>query len=147
MKLFSTSRARRNTAFMMLLTWVFALVSGVANACLLEVQQTHLHTATASALKEPAHAFSVLPGHAGTVADGVDAPYFKAPCLKVCDDGSRSFPNHGLKVAHTDPGPALLSVVLWRAAAPDIPAFRQFEDEKPATPELPIRVRFPRLAI
>ena len=147
MKLFSITRVRRNTAFMVLLAWVFALASGVANACLLEARQTHLHTATAASLEAPAHAFSVLPGHAGTVADGVDEPYFKAPCLKVCDEGSRSFPNHGLKVAHTDPGPALLAVVLWRAAAPDVPAFRQLEGAQPATLEPPIRVRFPRLAI
>jgi len=35
MKLFFNIRAKRNAALMVLLVWVFALASGVANACLL----------------------------------------------------------------------------------------------------------------
>ena len=38
MKLFPNTRAKRNTAFMVLLVWLFALASGVANACLLEAR-------------------------------------------------------------------------------------------------------------
>jgi hypothetical protein len=146
MKLFSNTLAKRNTAFMVLLVWLFALASGVANACLLEMRQTHSHAATAG-FSEAAHASAILPGHAGAVADGVDESHFKAPCLKVCDDGTRSFPKQDGAVALTDPGPALLVLVLWGTVAPVIPTLHQMDHEQPAAPELPIRVRFSRLAI
>jgi hypothetical protein len=42
MKLFSNIRSKRSIAFIALLVWVFALASGVANACLLEARGTHL---------------------------------------------------------------------------------------------------------
>jgi hypothetical protein len=147
MKIFSNTRAKRKTAFMVLLVWLFALASGVANACLLEARQTHSHVATAASSEPAAHASVILLGHTGAVADGVDEPHFKAPCLKVCDDGTRSFPKQDSTVAQTDPGPALLVLVVWDTVEPVIPTLRQMEVEQPAAPELPIRVRFSRLAI
>ncbi len=146
MKPFSNTRARRNTAFMVLLVWLFALASGLANSCLLEARQTHSHIATTIS-PEGAQAFVILPAHAGAVADGVGESHFKAPCLKVCDDGTRSFPKQDSTVTQTDPGPAPLVLVLWGAVAPVVPTLRQMDIEQPATPELPIRVRFSRLAI
>ncbi len=147
MKLFSHTRAKRNTAFMVLLVWLFALASGVANACLLEARQTHSHIAAATLSEADTQASVILPGHTGAVADGIDESHYKAPCLKVCDDGTRSFPKQDSTVAQADPGPALLVLVLWDTVAPVIPALRQMDYEQPATPELPIRLRFPRLAI
>lgn len=147
MKIFSNTRAKRKTAFMVLLVWLFALASGVANACLLEARQTHSHVATAASSEPAAHASVILLGHTGAVADGVGESHFKAPCLKVCDDGSRSFPKQDSTVTQTDPGPALLVLVLWNTVEPVIPTLRQMEVEQPAAPELPIRVRFSRLAI
>ena len=148
MKLFSNTRAKRNTAFMVLLVWLFALASGVANACLLEARETHSHIATAASSEAAAHASVILPGHTGTVADhDDDSQNFKAPCLKVCDDGTRSLPKQDSTVAQTDPGPAPVVLVLWNTVAPAVPTLRHMDIEQPATPELPIRVRFPRLAI
>ena len=147
MKLFFNTRAKRNTASIVLLVWLFALASGVANACLLEARQTHSHVATAASSEAAAHASVILPGHTGAVADGVDEPHFKAPCLKVCDDGTRSFPKQDSTVAQTDPGPAFLVLVLWGRVAPVVPTLRQLDEEQPTTPGLPIRVRFSRLAI
>ena len=147
MKLFSNTRAKRNTAFMVLLVWLFALASGVANACLLEARQTHSHVATAASSEAAAHASVIFPGHTGAVVDGVGVSHFKAPCLKVCDDGTRSFPKQDGAVAQNDAGPAPLVQVLWGKAAPSIPTLRHMDVEQPATPELPIRVRFSRLAI
>ena len=147
MKLYSNTRAKRNTAFMVLLVWLFALASGVANACLLEARQTHSHVATAATSEVAAHASVILPGHTGAVADGVDEQHFKAPCLKVCDDGTRSFPKQDSTVAQNDTGPAPLIQVLWGKVAPSIPTLRPMDAWQPATPELPIRVRFSRLVI
>ena len=146
MKLLSNTRAKRNTAFMVLLVWLFALASGVANACLLEARQTHSHIAIAAS-SEAAHASVILPGHTGAVADGIGESHFKAPCLKVCDDGTRSFPKQDSTVAQNDPGPALLVGILWGTVAPVVPTLRQIDDEQPAKPVLPIRVRFSRLTI
>ena len=147
MKLFSDTRANRNTAFMVLLVWLFALASGVANACLLEARQTHSHVATAASSEAAAHASVIFPGHTGAVVDGVGESHFKAPCLKVCDDGTRSFPKQDSTVAQNDAGPAPLVQVLWGKVAPSIPTPRHMDALQPATPELPIRVRFSRLAI
>lgn len=147
MKLFSNTRARRNTALMVLLVWLFALVAGVANACLLEARQTHSHIATAASSEAATHASVILPGHTGAVADGVDESHFKAPCLKVCDDGTRSFPKQDRVVAQADPGPTPLVQVLWSKVVPVVATLRQMDVEQPATPGLPVRVRFSRLAI
>ena len=148
MKLLSNISARRNTAFVVLLVWLFAVASGVANACLLEVRQTHSHV-DATAFLDAAQVAVIVPAHAGAVADesGLGEARLKAPCLKVCDDGSGSFPNQVLTAAHTDPGPAPLVMVLWSATARDVPALGRIGDVQPATPGLPVRVRFSRLAI
>lgn len=148
MKHFSNTRTKRHTAFVVLLVWLFALASGLANACLLEVRETHSHV-VAAGFSEAAQASTILPGHAGAVTDGVDASPSKAPCLKVCDDGSRSFPKQELTLAQSDPGPAPLLAVLWTISADSalLASSRNVDGPQPATPALPVRVRFSRLAL
>lgn len=147
MKLFSNTRARRNSACMVLLVWLFALASGVANACLLEAREAHAHVATAG-FSEAVQAPALWTGHAGAVADhDDDALADKAPCQKVCDEGSHSLPKQDLTVAQTDPGPAPLLAVLWTAATPVISTSARMDDVQPAIPELPVRVRYSRLAL
>jgi hypothetical protein len=147
MKLFSGNRAKRSTAFMVLLVWLFALASGVANACLLEERGTHSHLLAAGSC-EAAHAeVTILPGHAGAVPDSVDDSDLKALCLKVCDDGSRSLPKHDWTSDQPNPGPAPLVAILWRTVATVIPTLRQMDDLQPDRPGLPIRIRYPRLAL
>ena len=99
MKLFFNARAMRSTSLMVLLVllvWLFALASGVANACLLETRQTHLHIATA---------------------------------------------------AQNDAGPAPVVQVVWGKPMLVTSTLGPLYEPQPATPELPIRVRFSRLAI
>lgn len=71
----------------------------------------------------------------------------KAPCLKACDDGSNSLPKQDFAFAQVDPGPAPLVAVLWAAARPVVSTSRRMDDLQPASPELPIRVRYSRLAL
>ena len=147
MKLFSSTFAKRNTAFLVLLVWVFALASGVANACLLEVRGTHGHL-TDAAGPEAAATLKVSAGHAGAVVghhDDAGAP--KALCLKACEDVAQSLPKQDLKAAQADPGPAPLVLVLWTAATPALLPFRQTGPVQPAAPERPVRVRYSRLAL
>lgn len=147
MKLFFSSRTKRHTAFLVLLGWLFALVSGVANACLLEARVTHAHTAPAE-WSEAAQASLVSPGHTGVVAghDGDPHPA-KALCLKACDDGARSLPKQDLTATQADPGQAPLMSILWTAVTPAATTPRRMDDVQPALPELPIRVRYSRLAL
>ena len=49
MKFFAHTRIQRNTAFAMLLMWLFALASGVANACFLEAPEPHFSAVMGSA--------------------------------------------------------------------------------------------------
>lgn len=147
MKLFSNTRAKRNTAFVVLLMWLFALASGVANACLLEARGTHSHAAAAGssgAVHEPA----VSAGHAGAVAGHDDGSHSaKAPCQKVCSEGSQSLVTPDLKVAQVDFGPAPFVAVLWTPATPVVLAPGPMDDMPPAHVGPPIRVRFSRLAL
>lgn len=146
MKLFSNTFAKRRAVVMVLLAWLFALASGVANACLLETPTTHAHVAAAAS--DGARVLAVMAGHSGAVANGGhDSSAAKAPCLKVCDDSSNALVSQP-SLAQADAGPAPLVRVLWlEAAADDIAAFPVGDAAWPASPELPLRVRYSRLAL
>jgi len=147
MKLSFSARSKRYTTLLVLLGWLFALASGVANACLLEARVTHAHAAPVE-LFETVQAPLVSPGHAGVVAGhDDDSQAAKAPCLKACDDGAHSLPRQDLTVTLADPGPALLMSILWTAVTPDAPTSRWMDDVQPALPERPVRVRYSRLAL
>lgn len=145
----SSTLVKRNTAFLVLLVWVFALVSGVANACLLEVRETHDHP-VASGNSEAAVATKVSAGHAGAVAghdDGDDGDSSRAPCLKACEDIAKSLPKQDLTAAQADPGPAPLVSILWAATTPVVLTPRRLDGLQPLAPERPIRFRYSRLAL
>ena len=145
MKFFSYTLFKRNTALLVLLVCLFAVASGALNACLLEVRGTHSHGAAA----EAGEALAISPGHAGAVASHDDnAQAFKAPCLKVCDEGTSAFAKQDLTVSWADPGPAPLLAVLWTAAIPVVSAVLRRDDRlQPVAPELPLRVRYSRLVL
>jgi len=148
MKLFSNTRARRNTAFMVLLAWLFALTSGIANACLLQAPATHAHMIATAGYPALADAPGIPTGPAGGVAGhNGDLHSDNAPCLKVCDEGSRSVPKHDVTAVQPDPGPAPRVVVLWTADAPLVAALGNRDDLLPSTQSLPLRVRYARLAL
>jgi hypothetical protein len=151
MKLFSNTRARRNTAFMVLLVllvWLFALTSGIANACVLQAPATPAHITATAGYPALADAPAIPTGPAGGVAGhNGDLHSDNAPCLKVCDDGSRSVPKHDVTVVQPDPGPAPRVVVLWTAEAPLVAALAQRDDLLLSTQWLPLRVRYARLAL
>ncbi len=147
MKLYSNIRIKRHAAFVVLLVLLFALASGVANACLLEERGAHSHGATTeyplAALK-----LTTEHGHPQAVADHDDDSLpAKAPCLKACDDGSRSMPKQDLTVVQADPGPPPLVAVLWTEATPAPPMSDRLDRVQYVIPELPIRVRYLRLAL
>jgi hypothetical protein len=148
MKPFSNKHTRRKTAFAALFVWLFALASGIANACLLEAPgthaQAHLHVTKTGA--EKSHAHAALAGHAVSSEDD-DSTIPKGPCLKVCDDGSKAPVKLQTGSDLTDPGMATLVAVVWDAAAPFVSAPGQRDDLQPPIVGPPSRVRYSRLAL
>lgn len=131
MKFFADTRIKRNTAFAMLFVWLFALASGVANACLLEAPETHSHVVTPVTEHDHDH----------------DSHVSKAPCLKACADGSHSLLKQHSGFDQIDPGSAPLITVLWTAAAPLVLAPHRIDDLQLALPGQPFRVRYSRLTL
>ena len=145
MMLFSNTFIQRKAVAMVLLVWLFALASGVANACLLETPTTHAHVVAAASggVRVPA----VMAGHTGAVADDGDkSSAARASCLKVCDKSSNALTTQPSR-ALQDTGPAPLVRVLWPVAVADRAAPSQTSAPEPAAPELPLRVRYSRLAL
>ena len=122
---------RHHTAVVVLLVWLFALASGVANACLLEAPGTHSHEPQASVLDHDDDAT-----HAA-----------RESCLKVCSDGAQSPTTQDPRPLQADLGPALLVAVLWNPALPVAAAPRPISPDPPPATGPPIRVRFARLAL
>lgn len=147
MKFFGDARSKRNTAFVVLLVWLFALASSVANACFLETDEPH-STAAKSSLAAPSQAPAELRAQLGTDAgyhDDWDGT--KESCLKVCDDGTRTLPKACSGVDHNDPGPALLVATLWTASQHVVSASRRADDLAIPIVGPPLRVRYSRLAL
>lgn len=149
MKLFSNTRTKRNTAWMMLSVWVFAVASGMANACLLEVRGTHTHTMAGDVHREVASSASSA-GHASADADhDGDSHDSKAPCLKACDDGALSLLKQSVGPDPSDPGQAVVFASAWpvAVAVPVVSAQHRTIDLRPPASGLPIRIRYSRLAL
>lgn len=147
MTYFADTRTKRNTAFVVLLVWLFALASGVANACLLETREPHSVAAKESAAPT-SQAPAELPARLGTETghhDGSNGA--KESCLKVCDDGTHTVPKAYSGVDHTDPGPAPLVATLWTGSPHVVSAPRRADDLAIPAVGPPLRVRYSRLAL
>ena len=145
-----TTRTRRNTACAIVFVWLFALASGVANACLLEAHGVRDH---GSALWHPS-ATGTTPGMAGEHAEGFthddgnsDTGPAKESCLKACDDGSQTLPKHASSFDLADPGLAPFVAAAWAAEVHVAPALGRARDFRLPQRAPPIRVLFSRLAL
>jgi hypothetical protein len=147
MKFFADTRTKRNTAFAMLLVWLFALASGVANACFLEASEPHSRAvkgSSATTSQAPAELVAHLGASAGHHDDSAST---KESCLKFCDDGTHTLPKAYSGVDHTDPGPAPLVATLWTASPHVVSAPRRADDLAIPIVGPPLRVRYSRLAL
>ena len=147
MKFFADTRTKRNTAFVVLLVWLFALASSVANACFLETDEPHSRAASKSAattIQAPATLHAQMGIDAGHHDDSDGT---KESCLKVCDDGTHTLPKAQSGVDHTDPGPALLVATLWAGSANVVSTPRRMDDLAIPIVGPPLRVRYSRLAL
>jgi hypothetical protein len=146
MTLTASRHPKRSIALTMLLVWVFALLSGVANACLTEPRGEPAHAAThTSPMQHPTSA-AVQPHAADQAQHGEHSD--KAPCQKSCDASSQTLLKQLPKVDTPDlqaPVPAthrqvnnqhMASAAQVRAALAAVPP-----------PSPPPRVQFSRLAL
>ncbi len=146
MPFFFSPLAKRSTAFVVLLVWMFALGSGVANACLLEAPAPHSLATSASG--EHGHAPDALAAHPHDAAGhGDKSGSSKESCLKACDDGSHTLLKAYSALDHADPGPAPLVTTLWAAAVPVVLAFSLIDGLQIPVVGPPFRVRYSRLAL
>ena len=147
MKFFTDTRTKRHTAFVVLLVWLFALASSVANACFLETHEPHSRAAKKSAAtisQSPAELLAQIGTDAGHHDDSDGT---KESCLKVCDDGTHTLPKAYAGVDHNDPGPAPLVATLWTGSLHLVSAPRRVDDLAVPIVGPPLRVRYSRLAL
>ena len=156
MKYFADSRSKRPTALVVLLLWLFALASGVANACLLETPGLHSHsnphanlhaTAAQAPAHEASHAHSQQRGDRANATGHGDPDTSKEACLKACDDGTRTAPKAYAGVEQVDPGPPPLVARLWVTSTHIAPAPRRLDALAIPIVGPPLRVRYSRLAL
>ena len=148
MNQFFNKRALRHTAFMVLLAWLFALASGVANACLLEPTPNPFHVGSAGPFGKAGSPVQ-LGVHAehGGVGHGHAVDTSRAPCLKVCNDATQSLTKPQSGIDQTDPGPPANVTVLWAATVPLVLLSHRMAEVRPVTLGPPIRLRYPRLLL
>ena len=147
MKLFAHTRTKRNTAFVVLLVWLFALASGIANACLLETPEPHSKPANGAAATL-SQAPAEWGAHLGTRAGhNDDSDHTRESCLKVCDDGTNAVPKAYSGADHTGPGPATLVATLWTGSSHLVLVAHRLHDLANPIAGPPFRVRYSRLAL
>jgi len=147
MTLTASPHHKRSIALTMLLVWVFALVSGVANACLTEPRGEPAPAGThASQTDHPAPA--AVQTRSADDAQLHNQDPDKAPCQKSCDASSQTLPKQLPKLdapdlqavvapAHRQPSDLRMTpAALIRAALAAVPP-----------PSPPPRVQFSRLAL
>ena len=146
MKFFADTRTQRNTAFAMLLVWLFAMASGVANACFLQPPEAHSTSKRSTAITS--HAHDALVNHSATNADHPEvSDSSKESCLKACDEGTHTLLKAQSGVDHADPGPAPLIATLWTGSLPVVSAPRRVDDWAVPIVGPPIWVRYSRLVL
>ena len=144
----SNTRINRASAFAMLLVWLFALISGVANACMLGAPGTVAHAGATGRTNQHGAEHVAMSRYVPIEADADqadDAHTSKQPCLKVCDDSSRSLPKK-YPAGQIDPGLPVIVAVLWSLAGPIRLQYKKPNDTQHAT-LLPLRVLYTRLAL
>jgi hypothetical protein len=124
MEISTGTRTKRITTWVLLMVWVFALASGVANACLLE---------------SPAHHISAVQEDHSNAS--------RESCLKVCDEGAQALPKAFSIVDHVDPGWAPWFSTLWTASSQSASYPGRAIGATVPIVGLPLRVRYSRLAL
>lgn len=147
MKLFSNIR-KRTTASVALLVWLFALASGVANACSLDAREASAEFASSAGSSASTSASAVSARHSEPSAGhNEDSENSKALCLKACDDGSNSLPSQSSAIDLNDPHAATVFAVVWQESTQFASKSGRMLGLRSPLSGPPVRTRFPRLTI
>jgi hypothetical protein len=135
---------------MLLFVWFFALVSGWANACMLQGraagQAGHAaHTESVALVESGAAPRAADVDHHDGVDDGTGAA--RAACQDVCDDEQSTIPSHKPPTVADLGAALLLPAAPWNAvvAPATVPRLRPPGAAPPREP--PVAIRFLRLTI
>ena len=143
-----STRTRRRTAFAMLLVWAFALISGVANGCVLDAHgRRHHDTHAAHSGVHDVSPVSIDAHSEGNLGHGDELDAAKEGCLKVCEHGSQSLLKQSSSADLTDPGLAPFVAVAWTVAMLVHSAPCRSNNLQPPSSGPPLRVRLSRLAL
>jgi hypothetical protein len=151
-------RRLRRTAWATLAVWLFALMAGVVNACVL----TPSGSAERAVWQVSRVDMAMHDAHAGTRPDGKDGSRHdqgesvahqghgqdsgKVSCLKFCDDESSAIAK--VKLPVIDLGSSLLIVVeLWNTIAATSRVGVRQSLERPGSHGPPLVIRFLRLTL
>ena len=148
MKRFLNSRIKHTTTALVLIAWLFALASGIANACLLEeARGTHSHAAGIE--KSPhTHAATELPEQTtDSEGDTDQSPAAKALCLDACDDRTHALPKQDASLDQPQLAPVTVIAIVWLATQPIESVVRLERDNHVGPFDVPIRVRYSRLTL
>ena len=139
---------------MTLFAWIFALLSGVVNACLVQPDQ-HGVLGSLSSDAGPATKGATLPAtrqlqqvdqQSEDQGDGLGTDSAKAGCLQFCaDEFSAVTKSNALQVDVV--GPCFAANVPWQSAEPVAAANHWPMAERPASIGPPLFIRFLRLTI
>lgn len=146
MKSFFDIRTKRNTAFVVLLVWLFALGSSVANACFLQVDEPH-NAAKRLAVTPSLASAGLLAQLGSDAANHDESDGTSGPCLKVCDESTHTLPKVYSGVGQIDPGPTPLVATLWIGSPNVVTVSRRLDDLVIPTFGPPFRVRYSRLVL
>ena len=144
---FSTNCTHRTKAYSVLLAWMFALISGVANACLVELQSSVIRSKPATYSTQEGAKHTNLVEHFKTeagLAQKHDAHLLKQPCSKVCNNFSKSLLEKNL-TAQIDNGSVIVGAALWSLIEPIRLQYKQPNGSKHAASLLPLTVVYSKL--
>ncbi|WOB10917.1 hypothetical protein [Piscinibacter gummiphilus] len=144
--LIASRHRKRSIAFTMLFVWVFALLSGVANACLTEPHDDKAHGG--ATVSQVDHSALDAPHPHAADQDHHDSHLDKAPCQRSCDESSQTLLKQQPKLDTPDLQAVALPSQAWIVdllCASDTPGRTHVAAVPPPSP--PPRVWFSRLAL
>ena len=151
MKRFLNSRIKHTTTAVILFAWLFALASGIANACLLESGTWHTlpHSHAAGIEESPhTHAATELPEQASDIAGNTDqSPSTRALCLDACDDRTHALVKQDASPDQPHLAPLTVVAIVWLATQPMASTARLQRDNHAEPFDVPIRIRYSRLTL
>lgn len=148
MSRFLNGRTTHTTTVVLLIAWLFALASGIANACLLEgARGTHAH---AAGVKESPHTHAATEPleQAPDIAGSTDeSPTTRALCLDACDDRAHAQVKQDASPDQPQLAPLTVIAIVWLATQRMASRLRVQRDNHAAPFDVPIRIRYARLTL